>query len=118
MVEAGTEGALRVAITSSQGRCVDQHFGQARHFLVYEVEPGRSRYLEARPVPEADAEGPSRAAGLDKAVELIADCSLLLTLRAGVHARERLERYGVECMEFEGALLAGLEIARERLKGE
>lgn len=110
--------AVRVAVTSSQGRRVDQHFGQAKHFLVFEVESGRSRYLEARPVPEVEAEsGETRAAGLDRAVGAISDCRLLLTLRAGVHARERLERRGVECMEFEGPLLAGLEIARSRLAG-
>jgi len=107
---------VRVAVTSSQGRRVDQHFGQARHFLVFEVEPDRSRYLEARPIPEVESEpGATRAAGLDLAVETISDCRLLLTLRAGVHARERLERRGIACLEYEGPLLSGLEISRTHL---
>jgi nitrogen fixation protein NifB len=108
--EAPGIGPVRVAVTSSQGRKVDLHFGHADQFLIFELDGIQARYVEMRRIAQEDE--PADYGDLDRAVELIADCDVLLTMRAGVHARERLRKRGIRCHEHDGGLLPGLDAVR------
>ena len=41
-----SETRLKVAIATHDGKQMNAHFGSARKFMVYEVTPTRSRFLE------------------------------------------------------------------------
>ena len=101
---------LRVAVTSSRGTAVDQHFGRAERFLIFEIGPGEAHFLEARPRPEAPREG-----DFDPVAELLSDCRAVLTEKAGPHPRERLEKRGILCLEVSGGLIPAFAKAREVL---
>ncbi len=36
---------MRVAFTSTDGKAIDEHFGQATHFHVYEIAPERAEFV-------------------------------------------------------------------------
>lgn len=101
---------VRVAVTSSRGTAVDQHFGRAERFLIFEIGAGEARFLEARLRPDAPREG-----DFDPVAELLSDCRAVLTEKAGPHPRERLEKRGILCLEVSGGLIPAFEKAREVL---
>ena len=42
------EDKMRVAIVSSDGKVINQQFGKASRFLIFEVEDGKIQYIEER----------------------------------------------------------------------
>jgi nitrogen fixation protein NifB len=105
---------LRVAVASSQGKSVDLHFGHADQFLVFDVAANRVEFIDTRHVRavEDDLEG---VEDLDLAVESIGDCQVVLSMRAGPHAQERLLKHGIRSIEHAGTLIAGLTEVRSML---
>ncbi|AHF02463.1 FeMo cofactor biosynthesis protein NifB [Marichromatium purpuratum 984] len=90
--------AARIAVASSDARLVDQHFGHAERFLVYEVDEQGERLLDERPLArycngaehcdeDDDALAPALAA--------LADCAMVLCSRIGLAPWERLETAGI-----------------------
>jgi nitrogen fixation protein NifB len=102
-----TEGAGRprrvvlVAVASKGGGRVNQHFGQAEEFWVYEAAPGWARFVQARNVRRFCSgrigcdEDPS---ALGKLVEMLSDCAAVISMEIGPHPREALEREGIRCI--------------------
>ncbi len=78
---------MRIAFTSSDGAVIDQHFGHAGHFFVWEVGPDR-----AEPVGRVDAlvsagDEEDRTAARASA---IAGCAIVYTLQIGGPAAAKL----------------------------
>jgi nitrogen fixation protein NifB len=110
--------SIRVAIASSQGQQVDLHFGHADQFLIFDILPGNVAYVEWR---KKSFEGEDCAEGvedLDQVVDLLADCAAVVSMRAGPHARERLRKKGIACLEHTGSLVSGISLARETLSAK
>jgi nitrogen fixation protein NifX len=91
---------MRIAFTSTDGQRVDEHFGQATHFHVWEVDADR-----AEPVAivgafgaQRRAEGPGAPASsppddddrIAARAEAIAGCTLVYTMQIGGPAAARL----------------------------
>lgn len=104
----------RVAVASSQGKSVDLHFGHADQFLVFDLQPNRVEFVDARRVraSEEDLEG---VEDLDLVVELLSDCQVVMSRRAGPHAIDRLSRRGIRSVEHSGSLADGLFEIRSSL---
>lgn len=91
---------MRLAIASTDGKTVNQHFGRTPIFLIIEIdECYQSRFLEARDNTPACASGEHDDQALARSVELLSDCQALFVLRVGNHARILLERTGMEVLE-------------------
>jgi predicted Fe-Mo cluster-binding NifX family protein len=103
---------MRVAVATSDGVNVDQHFGQAQQFLIYEVNQSDVQLLETRAAQPACGEDRD---GLDdpmlRAVELIADCATVLVVRAGPCAAELLLAQGIRWIETTAPVAEGLQRA-------
>ncbi|MDR3516694.1 MAG: NifB/NifX family molybdenum-iron cluster-binding protein [Azospirillaceae bacterium] len=89
---------VKVAVASQDGRTVDQHFGQATQFVIYEVAGSVFRVLEHRTSQPSCG---TAASGHDEdrmqqTVELIADCRAVLVARIGPAAERRLAARGIE----------------------
>ena len=108
-------GRARIAITSSQGQAVDLHFGHADQFLIFELGPGDVTYLEVRRPGCTEAMEKNGLEDLDRMVDAVGDCRAVLTMKAGPHARERLEARGILCIEHPGGLLDGIGKVRRLL---
>ncbi len=98
----GRDGTVLVAVASRGGGVVNQHFGHAREFWIYEAGPGLARFVQARSVerycggPETCNDDGTILAGT---VRLLSDCAAVLCSRIGHEPRRALEAAGIECVE-------------------
>ncbi len=78
---------MKIAFTSSDGKLVDQHFGRAPHFDVWEVGPAEARFLErvAAPVLVGDEEDRTTARA-----EALTGCAVVYTVQIGGPAAAKL----------------------------
>lgn len=86
--------SYKVAVASSDGKYVNQHFGKAEKFLIIEIKDDDTyEYLELRECP------PRCGASEEikrKSIELISDCKALLVTRIGPSAAQKLSDGGIE----------------------
>ncbi|MDR3324525.1 MAG: nitrogenase cofactor biosynthesis protein NifB [Spirochaetaceae bacterium] len=100
-VTGSTPGAApkRFAVATSNGTLVDEHFGHARAFSIYEYAEGVARLVERRDVAAfcggaEDCGGRhDRIAGVVKTIE---DCEAVIVLRIGEAPRYELSRRGIK----------------------
>jgi predicted Fe-Mo cluster-binding NifX family protein len=102
------QNTVRVAAASDNGALVDQHFGYATHFRIYEIdERGETRYIETRETPswckntEAQA---SASEPFEAALALLHDCQIVLANRFGPCAANALSDKGISYYEYDGAI--------------
>ncbi|MBI5069354.1 MAG: nitrogenase cofactor biosynthesis protein NifB [Deltaproteobacteria bacterium] len=109
---AATTG--RAAVATKSGGLVDQHFGHAREFLVYDVTPAGARLVGRRVVELYCAGGEGEEDALDASLRTLADCHAVLSARVGHCPRGQLAAAGIEPVvdqafrPIEAALLAWL----------
>jgi nitrogen fixation protein NifB len=90
-----------VAVASTGGGRVNQHFGRAEEFWIYEAAPGWAKFVQARNVRRFCSgllgcdDGPS---ALGKLVEMLSDCAAVITADIGPRPREALENVGIRCI--------------------
>jgi nitrogen fixation protein NifX len=86
--ESGME--VKVALASSDGTQVDQHFGRASRFSIYRLRDGQWEHLEDR-VNQPACAGHEHADGiLEQSAALIADCRGVAVSQIGVTAMDVL----------------------------
>ncbi|MPM44987.1 hypothetical protein SDC9_91672 [bioreactor metagenome] len=101
----------RVALASSDGRSIDEHFGRARHFYVVDIRSDGSRTpLERREIPRAEEIWGHSSANLAAACKALEDCAVLLAARVGPEAKRMLEAGNISV--YERALPAEDALAR------
>ncbi len=88
---------IRIAIASRDGLRIDQHFGQAEDFLVYEVTEAGPAPAERRIIAE-HARGDEDPR--DTISRMLADCPVLLVAKIGVTPQEKLAALGIEASDL------------------
>ncbi|MDR3223235.1 MAG: dinitrogenase iron-molybdenum cofactor biosynthesis protein [Methanobrevibacter sp.] len=74
--------SYKVAVTSDDGEYVNQHFGKASRFLIFEIDDGEYTYLGAvKNNPTCGSNSKNKSAD---AVALISDVSILITRNVGM----------------------------------
>jgi nitrogen fixation protein NifB len=86
----------RVAVATRGGGLVDQHFGHAREFLVYDVSRRGARLVGRRSTGRYCTGGEGDDDLLDVALQALADCQAVLVARIGHCPRGQLAAAGVE----------------------
>lgn len=89
--------SLKVAVASGDGKFINQHFGMASQFLIFELNAdGTHKFLELREnKPACGVEGHSDLS-MDESVELISDCQVVLASQIGPGAIDILLAKGIE----------------------
>jgi nitrogen fixation protein NifX len=77
---------VRVALASSDGITVDQHFGRASRFLIYRLRDGLWEHLEDRVNRPACAGQEHGHHTLERSAELLLDCRGVAVAQIGVAA--------------------------------
>ncbi|CDG64250.1 hypothetical protein MBMB1_0131 [Methanobacterium sp. MB1] len=88
---------MKIAVASSDGKTVNQHFGQACHFLIFQIGKKGLEFIELREKskkPVYDHEYRWKR-GLD----VIKDCKVIFCRRIGEEPRKELEELGIEVVE-------------------
>ena len=94
---------MRIAVASSDGKMVNQHFGKAPQFLILDVVDGRMELVEVRenvPACGSAGYGGHDDNALSRAVALIAGCEAVLCSRIGIGAQGELRRQGIKPVEI------------------
>ena len=89
---------MRIAIASTDGTRVDQHFGHAQRFYVYELVAGVATPAAIRP-NEPSCGRQDGAAAHTRALDLISDCDIVVVANVGPCALGLIEARGMTCFE-------------------
>lgn len=96
---------MKIAVASSDGKTVDQHFGQSCHFLIFQIGKKGLEFIELREKskkPVYDHEYRWKR-GLD----VIKDCKVIFCRRIGEEPRKELEELGIEVVESKKETIPG-----------
>lgn len=93
----------RIAIASSNGESVNQHFGQTENFLIYEISAEGAVFIEDREVIPA-SEGEHSEAGLKRVADELYDCSAVFVLKIGMKASRYLYQLGLKSFQVNYSL--------------
>ncbi|MDR2054703.1 MAG: radical SAM protein [Desulfovibrio sp.] len=96
---------VRVAVASRSGVVVDQHFGFAEQFYIYESDGVSTRLVETRRSPGGGggcgrcggrrADAVSETGKIAGALETVADCRAVVAMRIGDSPAKQLARKGI-----------------------
>ena len=110
-----------IAVTSKYVKLVDQHFGHAEEFTIYQGNPREFKILEKRPAAkyclgmEECGEGEARR---QSTLRVLEDCQAVVTMRIGQVAKEDLAKNGIRSIEYCDTVENGLRYAVTTLEEE
>lgn len=90
---------MLIAVTTSDGICVDTHFGKAERFQVYEVGYGLAQLVREVQAPSyCSGAAPGHSLMPDKLAAIaqaLGDCRVVVTAMIGEAPQAELERLGI-----------------------
>ena len=89
---------MRIAVVSTDGEMVNEHFGRAGRFLIYDVVGPLQRLVEVRqvePLSTGDKNHPFDAGRLGTVIETVLDCQRLYCAMIGEIPQQELQRQGI-----------------------
>lgn len=98
---------MKIAVVSTDGIHVDDHFGKAKRFLIYEITDGRINLIETRestPLSVGDPDHPFDAERFGNIVSVIGDCEKVLMTQIGETPAAKLKDAGIEPVIFSGSI--------------
>ncbi|MTJ10005.1 MULTISPECIES: nitrogenase cofactor biosynthesis protein NifB [unclassified Anabaena] len=90
---------ILVAVATKGGGLVNQHFGHAKEFQIYEVDGNEVRFISHRKIDQYCQGGYSEEATADNIMKAIADCKAVLVSKIGNCPKEKLEAAGIQTVE-------------------
>lgn len=112
------EKQYKIAVTSKYGKLVDQHFGHAAEFIIYQGDGHDFQVLEKRAVEqycqgmeECDNDESKR----EGTILSVQDCDAVLTMRIGYHAKLQLGAKGIYSVEYCDTVENGLSYTVNQL---
>lgn len=92
---------MRIAVASKSGKEVDQHFGHAERFLLYDVGEGGVLPVGAVDVEKYcsfDPDHPLRLGLLQGTIASLAGCRAVVTVMIGEAPKNELRKAGIEAV--------------------
>ena len=100
----------RLAVATSDGFTVNEHFGHAKFFRVYDINHSGYDFIEVRDAVAACQHRLGHdTTRFDKIIELLSDCDALLVQKIGEGAAAYLIARNVRVFEVSGSIDAVLE---------
>ncbi|HBW34238.1 NifB/NifX family molybdenum-iron cluster-binding protein [Desulfosporosinus sp. BICA1-9] len=88
--------SYRVAVASSDGKYINQHFGRARQFLIFDVNDNKYEFYELRKNDPLCSGQDHNEDQMSRTVELLADCREVLVSQIGPGAIQALALKGIK----------------------
>lgn len=97
---------VRIAVASTDGKIVNQHFGKADQFYIIDADEESIMFqlTEIRQTGSVCQGGEHEDSRLLEAVSKLSDCDYVLVSRIGMRARNVLEESGIEAYEIPGVI--------------
>jgi predicted Fe-Mo cluster-binding NifX family protein len=107
---------MLIAVASKDGKEINQHFGHAERFLIYEVAEGEAKLVDERKVERYcsyDPDHPLRRHLLDAIAEALSGCQAIICAQIGQAPQLEMERFGLNTYVAEGPIKVTLvELAK------
>ena len=97
---------LRIAVVSTDGKNVDDHFGKAVRFLIYDLND-KVAFVEDRPTEKYSVGDPDHdfdPVKFDKVTGVIKDCAKIYITRIGEVPEAELKKIGIEPVIYSGPI--------------
>jgi nitrogen fixation protein NifX len=106
--------ALKVAFATTDMKHVDQHFGAAKSFAIYAIDPAHASFVEANEFGQLDMDGNEDKLGVK--IEALDGCIAVYSQAVGASAINQLKAKGIQPVKVSpGAEISDLV---ESLQGE
>jgi nitrogen fixation protein NifB len=93
----------KVAVVSTDGLVINEHFGRANEFLIYDVSgSGSHTLLETRQMIQSPADSHDQEVAAK--AELLADVEVVLVAQIGPGAEKALRQRGIIALTITGAI--------------
>jgi len=107
---------MLIAVASKDGKVIDQHFGHAERFLIFDVDQGTATLVDEKHVERYcsfDPEHPLRGHVLRDIGKALQGCRAVVTAQMGDHPKGELESLGIEPFVASGQIKSTLvELAK------
>lgn len=92
---------VKVAVTSSDGKVIDLHFGRCSNFRIAELDSdtGEWQIIENRKTEQTCHDFAHQEEHVKEVVKLLSDCNYLLTYRIGIYPYSLFRSWGITCFE-------------------
>lgn len=111
---------MLIAVASKSGTVVDQHFGHAERFLVYDCAAGKPQLVKEVAVEKYCSYDPNHAfrkPQFQAIVEALAGCRAVVTAMIGDYPRQELEKAGMVHVIGEGPIEQAILTAHGQVCG-
>ena len=109
--------SLRVAVASNDGKFVNQHFGHAQVFLIFDLcDNGKFEFLEKRENVPTCNNGDHSKNSMDSTLDLLKDTNIVLVSQIGPGASQCLISNGIQPFMMPTYIDEALEKLAIRLK--
>ena len=98
-----------VAVASSDGIVVNNHFGKASKFYIYSIDDDDVSFKEIRNLTPVCEAGNHDEEKLESNLKALSDCEYLLVSKIGFGAQSKAEAFGIEAFEIPGIIEASIE---------
>jgi predicted Fe-Mo cluster-binding NifX family protein len=97
---------VKIAVASTDGKLVNQHFGRADAFYILETDEETAEFtpIEKRAVVPVCERGDHEDDRLRQNISSLSDCRYVLVSRVGMRARQEAEAMGIEIFEIPGII--------------
>lgn len=97
--------SYKIAVASSDGRDINQHFGRAEQFFVYEVEDDNNfKFVELRRAIDFHDEREDHVTKLKNTIKGLNGCKIVLVTQIGDGASRILRSNGIEAFDVEDSI--------------
>lgn len=102
---------MRIAVASRDGSIIDEHFGHATQFLIWELSGSGLHQVETRQVRKDCGTGCDCGGSrpMQASIELVADCQAVLVAQIGEHAVSHLGKLGILVFESRDPVAVALQ---------
>jgi nitrogen fixation protein NifB len=90
---------MLLAVATKGGGIVNQHFGHAKEFQIYEVDGKNVQFIGHRKVDHFCQDGYGEEATLENIIKTLADCRAVLVSKIGDCPKDELQKAGIKAVE-------------------
>ena len=96
--------AYKIAVASTDGKVVNEHFGRCRAYLVFRVDDEQKtfQFESIRNIDPPCKEGEHEMQQFDLVLQALSDCRAVLTCRIGAVAERYITECGLRALEYGG----------------
>ena len=98
---------MLIAVASKDGKEINQHFGHAERFLIYEVDGRDALLVDERKVERYcsyDQDHPLRSHLLQAIADALYGCRAVVCAQIGQGPQMEMERFGIDSFVAEGPI--------------